>query len=112
VTIVEIGSRSSRDDLFKYFGSQTFQDPKGKVIKINRARSNVQKNRNDMLKKAKTIIEKSAPANDKNVQIVWKLLDDPTSQDQVVTVDDEVAFRQKIQDSCGIFVGPVTDLQL
>ena len=67
---------------------------------MDRAKTQIQLNRNGALRKAVDVLKKEV-GGDTKVEIVWRKIG---SRDREVTVNGDQAFRQTIDDSQGVFL--------
>ena len=110
ISIIELSSRNVREEVFKKadtFALGTMKDDAGGMLKINRAKTNLQLQRNACLKKASGLITKHAASQNMEVKINWKV---EQSKDRTVTVGGSTAFKQTSHDIEGKFYGPWEDL--
>ena len=110
ISIVELSNRSIREEVYKKADTLalgTLKDDAGGILKINRAKTNLQLQRNASLKKALTLIKNHAASHKMEVKINWKI---EQSKDRSVTAGGTTAFSQSPQDIQGNFFGPWEDL--
>ena len=94
-------SRSSLNVL----GKKGLKDPSGNELKIDRAKTAIQIQRNNHLRKALDILKKDTSCVGKTVEIVWQQ-EDKKDKSREVWVDKVPAFRQTSDDLSGSFLPP------
>ena len=72
-----------------------------------RAKTALQKKRNDALHRARDVLMKDARCNNKFVTIEWQI---PDSKDRAVKVDGVLTFIQKVSNFSGEFLALFTDV--
>ena len=85
----------------------SLKDGEGNDLKIARAKTNMQLQRNKFMKKAADMIKHHDASKSKNMKVNWKI---EGCKDRTVTVGDCDAFRQTSNDIHGTFLGPWADL--
>ena len=100
---VELASNTAREAALRTLSEYDVQDPNGNVLKIDRAKSAGQLQRNSALTRASDSLKKANST--KEVKIIWQK-DDRNDKGREVTVGNDVAFRQEIDDVLGSFVSP------
>ena len=103
VSLIEFRSNADREKAFEVLSSEVVKDEKDGSLMFKRARSSVQKQRNDFLVKACDLIKKKAPAG-KEVKIDWK--------NRKVLCQGEDAFIQDRELSGGSFANSFQGLSL
>ena len=103
--VVELTSNSIRERILKDVQGKPFQDPSRAELAIDRAKTAFQLQRNNYLRKVSDALKKEPTCKDKPVVIVWQQ-EDRKDKDRTVTVGNDVAFRQSVEDMHGQFVSP------
>ena len=103
--MVGLTSNSIRERILKDAQGKPFQDPSRAELAIDRANTVFQLQRNNHLCKVSDVLKKEPTCKDKSVVIVWKQ-EDRKDKDRTVTVGNDVAFRQSVEDMHGQFVSP------
>ena len=79
------------------------------MLSVARAKTAVQKKRNDALHRACDVLKKEDRSKNKSVTIEWQIDD---SKDRSVSVDKVPIFLQKVTDLTGSFLSPFQDVIL
>ena len=110
MAIVCLNSNGHREEALKTYEKDPnkFKKDDWADLKIDRAKTLQQLNRNNALRKAADLFKQKVSGNFL-IEIVWKK---EGSKDREVQVDKNPAFRQTIDDSKGIFLDPYTALQV
>ena len=74
---------------------------------VTRAKTALQLERNNCLRRAADLLKKHDKAKNENVEIEWLLVGSKTREIKVGSV---VAFRQEVGESCGKFLPPFANL--
>ena len=111
VSIIEFSSRDVREGLLqKLQGANSIIKTQGfDNLTVARAKTALQKKRNDALHRARDVLSKDARCNSKSVTIEWQI---SNSKDRAVKVDGVPAFIQKVSDFSGEFLAPFNDVVL
>ena len=107
--IVALPSNSIRESVLKKVENETFKDPSGNELKIDRAKTEFQRSRNAVLRRVMDVLKKDARCKAEDVKIEWRM-PDVKNKDREVQVAGVIAFRQLIDDSSGCFLGSFSDL--
>ena len=95
VSLVEFRSNTDREKAFNLVKDLEFKDDSGSKLACKRARTNLQKTRNDALVEAEGFLKKKVDVPG-DIKIDWK-------NRQVVTKDDVPAFVQQRGESSGSY---------
>ena len=79
------------------------------MLSVARAKTAVQKKRNDALHRASDVLKKDDRSKNKSVTITWKT---EGTKDRAVLVDGVQVFLQKATDLSGSFLPPFQDVTL
>ena len=101
--IAELPSNAAREAAVRSLSDYAVQDLNGHVLKIDRAKTAGQIQRDSALMRASDSLKKGNP--NKEVKIIWQK-DDRNDKGREETVGNDVAFRQEIDDVLGSFVSP------
>ena len=104
VTLVEFASNADREFVFKALKDAQLKDGTGAKIVCKRARTTLQKNRNDNLIKAEGLIKTRAGSSANLVKIDW--------ENRQIVLGEEVLFSQSRDTTSGTFFGRCSDLVL
>ena len=109
VSVVELSSRSVRETCLKKLGEDNAIMANAGVgtIKVKRAKTNLQMNRNNTLYRIQDFLKKEPSTKSKSIEIIWKM---DGSKDRGVKVGDDMAFVQKSTDLSGSFLAPFQNL--
>ena len=109
VSVVELSSRSVRETCLKKLGEDnaTMANAGLGTIKIKRAKTNLQMNRNNTLYRMQEFFKNEPSTKSKPIEIVWKM---EGSKDRGVKVGGDMAFVQKTTDLSGSFLAPFQNL--
>ena len=107
VSVVELSCRNVRESTLTKIGTTKLDDGNGGSCDIQRAKTSLQRKRNEGLTKTCDKLKLAPSCAGKPVKIAWKM---EGTKDRAVTIDDVPAFLQTSDDSIGNFVAPFLDL--
>ena len=105
ICLAEFSSNSIRETALNVLGKKGLKDPSGNELKIDRAKTAIQIQRNNHLRKALDILKKDTSCVGKTVEIIWQQ-EDKKDKSREVWVDKVPAFRQTSDDLSGSFLPP------
>ena len=105
ICLAEFSSNSIRESALNVLGKKGLKDPSGNELKIDRAKTAIQIQRNNHLRKALDILKKDTSCAGKTVEIIWQQ-EDKKDKSREVWVDKVPAFRQTSDDLSGSFLPP------
>ena len=111
VSVVELSSRFVRETCLTKLqeDNSVFKKPALSMLSVARAKTAVQKKRNDALHRASDVLKKDDRSKNKSVTITWKT---EGTKDRAVLVDGVQVFLQKATDLSGSFLPPFQDVTL
>jgi hypothetical protein len=111
VSVIEMSSRSVRETCLKKLqeDNSILKKPAHNMLSVARAKTAVQKKRNDALHRACDVLKKEDRSKNKSVTIEWQIDD---SKDRSVSVDKVPIFLQRVTDLTGSFLSPFQDVIL
>ena len=107
---MELSARHSREAVLKKAEGNHFEikDCTGSKLSISRAKSALQLERNNCLRRVSDLLKKQDKAKSDAVEIAWQVEGSKTRQ---VKLGSVVAFVQEVDDSAGKFVGDFCSLR-
>ena len=113
VSVVELSSRFVRESCLKKIGEDNaiMANANMGTIKIGRAKTNLQMNRNNMLYRVEDFFKKDSSTKSKSIKIIWQM-EDRKNKDRGVEVDGMMAFVQSNSDLSGKFLAPYQETNL
>ena len=111
VSVVELSSRFVRETCLTKLqeDNSVLKKPALSMLSVARAKTAVQKKRNDALHRASDVLKKDDRSKNKSVTITWKT---EGTKDRAVLVDGVQVFLQKATDLSGSFLPPFQDVTL
>ena len=102
-SLIEFRSRTDRDIALKLLEAKEVEDETHAKLVFKRARTALQKQRNDMLIKAETTLKQHAPGGS-DMKIAWK--------ERRIEVNSDPAFVQNRDSPSRSFLAPFTNVQM
>ena len=113
VSVVELSSRFVRESCLNKIGEDNaiMTNANMGTIKIGRAKTNLQMNRNNILYRVEDFCKKGVSMKSKTVKIIWRM-DDSKNKDRGVEIDGVMPFMQSNSDLSGKFLAPYQETNL
>ena len=111
VSVVELSSRFGRESCLKKLqgDNAVLKKPALSMLSVGRAKTAIQKKRNDALHRASDGLKKDDRSKKESITITWQI---EGTKDRTVLVDGVQVFLQKVTDLTGSFLPPLQDVTL